>query len=116
MGGHGFSSGTKLIQVDSRKFKARPGSLSGAESFKRERKWVERETGKIILNDAHKKEREGGGGKRGSRKLSELRRRSICDRRKETRSLQGTVGLRGASSVCQALSCVFHVSIASRHL
>lgn len=52
-----FSSGTKVIRVDSRKFKAKLGSLSVAQIFKREHswKWIERERVKLMLNDTYKK-------------------------------------------------------------
>lgn len=59
-----FSSGTKVIRVDSRKCKAKLGSLSVAHIFKREHswKWIERQRGKLMLNDTYEKVKKGAAG------------------------------------------------------
>lgn len=109
-----FSSGTNVIRVGSRKFKAKLGSLSVAQIFKREHswEWIERERDKLRLNDTCKKvkwevasEKKGAAGS----SLSSNRRNCIIGGRRHMCSKRGQTPV-------QHLLCTRHCAGASRSL
>lgn len=117
MGRFCFSSGTKVIRVDSRKFKTKLGNLFVAHIFKREHswKWIERERGKLMLNDTFEKvkweiasEKNGAAGS----SLSSNRRHCIIGGRRRMCSKTNTC----ASFMHQAVGWGLTVLIAPNHL